>query len=174
MMSFWTLCCSQGDSGGPLLAYEGNDPTVVGLTSFAVRCGDWKFPGVFTRVSSFINWIRSDTPAVFTTNSCKNSGSQKDCRKGEFLKGKKCKSCATNAVSEGGKVKKCTKCKGGLVRDSAKGNKCSCRGSFAVGRGLQGSKCVKCKRGTFAGENDKECRKCPKGTKSKAGAESCK
>lgn len=58
----------QGDSGGPLIQYTGNNPFVVGISSFGIRCGDWKFPGVFARVSSFIPWLKKSTPAVFETS----------------------------------------------------------------------------------------------------------
>ncbi|XP_048486768.1 trypsin, alkaline B-like isoform X1 [Plutella xylostella] len=45
----------KGDSGGPLV-YNG---VVVGVTSFAMRCADSFYPHVFTRVSSYTNWINN-------------------------------------------------------------------------------------------------------------------
>ncbi|XP_048487059.1 trypsin CFT-1-like [Plutella xylostella] len=45
----------KGDSGGPLV-YNG---VVVGVTSFGRRCGDSFYPHVFTRVSSYTNWINN-------------------------------------------------------------------------------------------------------------------
>jgi hypothetical protein len=45
----------QGDSGGPLL--DTATGTQVGIVSFGSGCGDPKFPGVYTRVSAYTNWI---------------------------------------------------------------------------------------------------------------------
>lgn len=51
----------QGDSGGPLMsdASESNDRyTLLGLVSFGPRtCGVSNFPGVYTKVTSYIDWI---------------------------------------------------------------------------------------------------------------------
>lgn len=50
-----------GDSGGPLMnqAELGNDKFILlGLVSFGPRqCGLSNFPGVYTRVSSYMEWI---------------------------------------------------------------------------------------------------------------------
>ncbi|XP_071546150.1 venom protease-like [Panulirus ornatus] len=51
----------RGDSGGPLSVEEGGTYTQVGLVSFGVKCSDSKSPGVYTRVSSFLPWIRENT-----------------------------------------------------------------------------------------------------------------
>ncbi|XP_047120532.1 serine protease easter-like [Schistocerca piceifrons] len=51
--------CS-GDSGGPLMAVEGRPPraVLVGVVSFGPReCGMEGYPGVYTRVTSFLTWI---------------------------------------------------------------------------------------------------------------------
>ena len=54
--------CS-GDSGGPLVIANGTDPAMdptiqVGIVSWSGRpCGT--YPGVYTRVSSYIDWIHS-------------------------------------------------------------------------------------------------------------------
>lgn len=46
----------QGDSGGPLLD---QDSTLVGIASFgAVDCGSPGKPGVYVRVSAFLDWIQ--------------------------------------------------------------------------------------------------------------------
>lgn len=49
-----------GDSGGPMLSDQFGRFTVVGITSFGVKCADAKFPGVYTRVDRFLDWIRSN------------------------------------------------------------------------------------------------------------------
>lgn len=43
-----------GDSGGPLVIKNTNK--LIGVTSWVVKCGEG-IPDVFTRVSSFIDWI---------------------------------------------------------------------------------------------------------------------
>ncbi|XP_049788663.1 hypodermin-B-like [Schistocerca nitens] len=46
-----------GDEGGPLL-YEGK---VVGLVSWGHFCGEPPYPSVYTRVSSYLDWITEKT-----------------------------------------------------------------------------------------------------------------
>lgn len=50
----------EGDSGGPLQIYEIGKSlsTLVGVTSTGILCGS-KYPGIYTRVSSYIDWIES-------------------------------------------------------------------------------------------------------------------
>jgi len=48
----------QGDSGGPLVcANDKRAHTLVGVTSWGVKCGDETHPGVYTRLPSFMKWI---------------------------------------------------------------------------------------------------------------------
>lgn len=47
-----------GDSGGPLELAIGRRRYIVGITSSGKICGT-KFPGIYTRVSHFIDWIES-------------------------------------------------------------------------------------------------------------------
>ncbi|XP_050350267.1 serine protease snake-like isoform X3 [Nymphalis io] len=56
----------KGDSGGPLQmkiplpeSDEGSIHYVIGLTSFGFGCARSNQPGVYTRVSSFVDWIES-------------------------------------------------------------------------------------------------------------------
>jgi len=51
----------QGDSGGPLIcADEESQPVVVGVTSWGFGCAEPNSPGVWTKVSSYIDWIEEN------------------------------------------------------------------------------------------------------------------
>ncbi len=52
----------QGDSGGPLYRVDTTEnrvSVVTGITSWGVSCGLAETPGVYTRVASYADWIRS-------------------------------------------------------------------------------------------------------------------
>jgi len=50
--------CS-GDSGGPLVNFrEDQRAEIIGIVSWGLGCGDIGKPGVYTRVSEFLDWIR--------------------------------------------------------------------------------------------------------------------
>uniref|UniRef100_A0A8C4YK83 Neurotrypsin n=1 Tax=Gopherus evgoodei TaxID=1825980 RepID=A0A8C4YK83_9SAUR len=52
----------QGDSGGPLICERPGESWVVyGVTSWGYGCGIKDSPGVYTKVSSFVPWIKSVT-----------------------------------------------------------------------------------------------------------------
>jgi secreted trypsin-like serine protease len=54
-----------GDSGGPLVAPASNDRgfVQVGIVSWGPQCGNPLYPGVYTRVSSFNDWIKQTLKA---------------------------------------------------------------------------------------------------------------
>ncbi len=55
-----------GDSGGPLLVDQSDlaggasNLVQVGITSFGIGCADPDFPGVYTRISSYVDWIEKN------------------------------------------------------------------------------------------------------------------
>ncbi|KAI8898943.1 trypsin-like cysteine/serine peptidase domain-containing protein, partial [Globomyces pollinis-pini] len=46
-----------GDSGGPLFQPQGNSAVLVGLVSSGFECARPNKPGVYTKISSLLNWI---------------------------------------------------------------------------------------------------------------------
>lgn len=58
--------CS-GDSGGPLVVRDGlGGYRLAGITSWGNECAKPDYPGVYTRVSAFIDWITENTGLNFT------------------------------------------------------------------------------------------------------------
>ena len=51
--------CS-GDSGGPMTYFINGKPTLVGVTSWgSEQCGTTGYPGVYTEVAAYVNWIET-------------------------------------------------------------------------------------------------------------------
>lgn len=49
----------QGDSGGPLfLEYTPHYYYQVGIVSYGIGCARAELPGVYTRITSFLDWIQ--------------------------------------------------------------------------------------------------------------------
>ncbi|KAH8364002.1 hypothetical protein KR084_001405 [Drosophila pseudotakahashii] len=58
-----TSTCN-GDSGGPLVLNDGSN-TLIGATSFGIALGcEVGWPGVFTRITSFLDWIEAKTGQI--------------------------------------------------------------------------------------------------------------
>lgn len=53
-----------GDSGGPLMLKTGEKMFAMGVVSYGLICGDTRFPAVFTRTQSYLNWIFSVTKPI--------------------------------------------------------------------------------------------------------------
>jgi secreted trypsin-like serine protease len=52
------VCVLQGDSGGPLIVNEYQ----AGIVSWSVKpCAQAPYPGVYTEVAHYVDWIRSIT-----------------------------------------------------------------------------------------------------------------
>lgn len=71
----------QGDSGGPLVATVAGRTQLVGIVSAGTGCALAQYPGIYTRVSTYSNWIKARAFGKFeVTSPC---ASPCDRRKGQ-------------------------------------------------------------------------------------------
>ncbi|OCT95816.1 transmembrane protease serine 12 [Xenopus laevis] len=61
----------QGDSGGPFVCYNAEKKRFyqTGITSFGYGCGKANFPGVYTKVESYVSWIKARIASEETSNT---------------------------------------------------------------------------------------------------------
>lgn len=48
----------QSDSGGPLMQFADSKAVVTGIVSYGIGCATKGTPGIYTRTSAFLNWLR--------------------------------------------------------------------------------------------------------------------
>lgn len=59
----------KGDSGGPLFQFDRDgNPIQIGIVAFGMNCGEQGVPGVYVKLSAFVDWIAS-RGAEFTTSA---------------------------------------------------------------------------------------------------------
>ncbi|XP_063597281.1 trypsin epsilon-like [Penaeus indicus] len=87
----------QGDSGGPLVVLESDSYTQIGVVSWGIGCAEADYPGIYTRVSSYMRWIKDNTqegvqcrgPSIKVKDKNKNKNKKNKRNKNKNKKQKK-------------------------------------------------------------------------------------
>merc|ERR1719412_796010 len=75
--AYWGMDSCQGDSGGPLVLLVPNmdgSYTQIGIVSYGIGCASPGHPGIYTRVSTYKNWIEENMIRGHCDGSNTNSG----------------------------------------------------------------------------------------------------
>lgn len=51
----------QSDSGGPLMQYVNKKAVAIGIVSYGIACATKGVPGLYTKTSAYINWVKDIT-----------------------------------------------------------------------------------------------------------------
>jgi hypothetical protein len=54
----------QGDSGSPLVVFIDETPVLAGITSVGFECAREGYPGIYTRISTFLSWMQEYLPSA--------------------------------------------------------------------------------------------------------------